>query len=148
MIVCLDVLFFYFFFFFFFYFFFFFFFVIIFVILIFFFFCFCFCFCFCFFVFVFVFFIIIITFLLRRQYSHTNRYGAGLHSRRLLEAMQFATVPVFIIDGYVPPFASLLDWAQFSISIHPTDVSTLPSIIDAMSEESRYVVRPSKFLSQ
>jgi hypothetical protein len=62
--------------------------------------------------------------------------------------MQFATVPVFIIDGYVPPFASLLDWAQFSISIHPTDVSTLPRIIDAMSEETRYVVRPSKFLSQ
>lgn len=37
----------------------------------------------------------------------------------------------------VPPFASLLDWAQFSIALHPRDVHTLPALLDAIPERTR-----------
>ena len=58
--------------------------------------------------------------------------GAGLDSYRLTELMQYGCVPVIIADGYVPPFASLLDWRKFSINIGEGSVAMLPDILEAI----------------
>ena len=63
--------------------------------------------------------------------------GAGLDSYRLSEVMQYGCIPVIIADGYVPPFASLLDWRKFSIAVGEGSIETLPVILAAISTGAR-----------
>jgi hypothetical protein len=46
--------------------------------------------------------------------------------------MQFGSVPVFYGDGYVPPFAALLNWRKFSISIARKEIETTPDVLAAI----------------
>ena len=63
--------------------------------------------------------------------------GVGLDSYRLVEVMQFGCIPVIISNGYVPPFASALDWQLFSLSLAEPDIKTLPTILGAMPDAKR-----------
>jgi hypothetical protein len=63
--------------------------------------------------------------------------GAGLDSYRMAEVMQMACVPVLIANGYVPPFASLLDWSKFSLAVDNEKVSTIPAILATIDERKK-----------
>jgi|TARA_B110000208_G_scaffold27361_1_gene35796 hypothetical protein len=63
---------------------------------------------------------------------HAAPRGAGLDSYRMAEGMQFGSVPVFYGDGYVPPFAALLNWRKFSISIARKEIETTPDVLAAI----------------
>jgi hypothetical protein len=43
--------------------------------------------------------------------------GFGYDSIRLTEMMSAGSIPVILVDHYVPPFSDLLDWDEFSIRI-------------------------------
>jgi hypothetical protein len=43
--------------------------------------------------------------------------GFGYHSFRLTEAMGAGSIPVILVDHYVLPFQSILDWDAFSIRL-------------------------------
>ena len=65
-----------------------------------------------------------------------------LESAHMMEASLALSSPPFYCSSrlsftQVPPFASLLDWAQFSIALHPRDALTLPVLLDAIPESTR-----------
>jgi len=63
--------------------------------------------------------------------------GAGLHSYRLNEVMQYGAVAVLVTlhaDEYVPPFADTVDWAKFSFSFTVKDVPRLADVLERVSE--------------
>ena len=64
--------------------------------------------------------------------------GAGLDSYRLSELMQYGCIPVIISDGYVLPFASLLDWRKFSIAVPENAVATIPDILEAIDVAAQH----------
>lgn len=63
---------------------------------------------------------------------HAAPRGAGLDSYRMTEGMQFGSVPVFYGNGYVPPFAALLNWRKFSIGVAREDIESTLDVLEAI----------------
>ena len=62
--------------------------------------------------------------------------GAGLFSYRLTEIMQHGGIPVIVADGYVPPFASFLDWTKFSIGVAQAEIPDLEEMLLSIGEQA------------
>ena len=63
--------------------------------------------------------------------------GAGLDSYRLDELMQYGTIPVIISDGYVLPFASIIDWGKLSISVPEAKITQIEAILLSLDKHTR-----------
>jgi hypothetical protein len=55
--------------------------------------------------------------------------GAAPWSPRLVEYILLGCVPVFVSDTIVPPFATVLDWAKFSLWVSPREIPELPRLL-------------------
>ncbi len=58
-----------------------------------------------------------------------------MHSYRLTEAMRANAIPVIVADGYVLPFAELLDWSQMAIFVPESEWRAIPDILRAIPDE-------------
>ena len=72
--------------------------------------------------------------------------GFGYHSFRLTEALGSGSIPVILVDHYVLPYSSILDWDAFSIRIPEHRLAELPVILravpaDEIDRKQREVVR-------
>lgn len=65
--------------------------------------------------------------------------GWSAWSPRLFDAIVAGSIPVIISDDWVPPFAGILNYADFSIRVKEDEVDKLPEILAAISpqEEAR-----------
>jgi len=60
--------------------------------------------------------------------------GYGLSSFRLYETMQLNSVPVYIFDKKFTPFENILNWEEFCILIHESEISQLKEKLLNVSE--------------
>jgi hypothetical protein len=60
--------------------------------------------------------------------------GYGLSSFRLYETMQLNSVPVYIFNKRFTPFEDILDWKEFCILIHESEISQLKEKLLSISE--------------
>jgi len=61
--------------------------------------------------------------------------GYSYSSFRMSECMQFGSIPVYVYDVDWRPFKDLIDWDEFSISIHYSELSNLKSILKSIPED-------------
>ena len=65
--------------------------------------------------------------------------GTSPTSFRLYEALEAGSIPIYISDEYWVPFKDDLDWEKFCIFLHPNDIKSIPSMVDKLIEESKYL---------
>ena len=56
--------------------------------------------------------------------------GFSPWSPRLTEAVASGCVPAFLSPSLEPPFASVLDWSKFSVTLAPADVPRLRAVLE------------------
>jgi hypothetical protein len=61
--------------------------------------------------------------------------GYSYSSFRMSECMQFGSIPVYIYDTDWRPFKHVINWDEFSISIHYSQLSNLKTILKSIPEE-------------
>ena len=61
--------------------------------------------------------------------------GYGRSSFRLYEAIQLGSIPVFIYDVKWCPFEEDLDWNDFSVLIHESDIPNIDNILSGYSDD-------------
>ena len=61
--------------------------------------------------------------------------GYGKSSFRLYEVMQLGSIPVFIYDDKWVPFEDEIDWNDFSVLLHVSDLPRLDEILSSFSDE-------------
>ena len=67
--------------------------------------------------------------------------GRRLGSFRLLETLQAGCVPVVLADGWVLPFAELIDWTQAAVRVDERLLLQVTEIVRSYSQESVYLMR-------
>ena len=55
--------------------------------------------------------------------------GFGKTSFRLYEAMFYGAIPVYIYDDPWLPYTDILNWSEFSVQCHISDIGRLPDIL-------------------
>lgn len=60
--------------------------------------------------------------------------GVRLAQPSLLEALATNCIPVIVADNIVLPFAEILDWTFFSISLREADLHSIVSVLKAVSQ--------------
>ncbi|KAL5572609.1 hypothetical protein UlMin_022206 [Ulmus minor] len=75
-----------------------------------------------------------------REYMKSSKYcicarGYEVHTPRVVEAIYYECVPVFISDNYVPPFFEVLNWEEFSVFVQEKDIPNLRNILLSIPEE-------------
>jgi hypothetical protein len=60
--------------------------------------------------------------------------GYGRNSFRLYEAMQLGSIPVYIYDEDWRSFKEEINWDDFSVSIHYSQLQNIESILDSITE--------------
>lgn len=61
--------------------------------------------------------------------------GARLGQKALSDAMRSGCIPVFVSDGYIPPFEGNIDWKRASISVFEENLGDLIHILKSYSDE-------------
>lgn len=61
--------------------------------------------------------------------------GYSYSSFRMSECMQFGSIPVYIYDTDWRPFKHIVDWDEFSISIHYSELDNLKQILKSIPED-------------
>lgn len=61
--------------------------------------------------------------------------GYGKNSFRMYEAMQLGSIPVYIYDDDWRAFKDDLNWDEFSVSVHYSNIGQLDSILSKISKE-------------
>ncbi|MCL7048125.1 hypothetical protein MKW94_022891 [Papaver nudicaule] len=74
------------------------------------------------------------------QHMKSSKYcicarGYEVNSPRVVEAIFYECVPVFISDNYVPPFFEVLDWEAFAVFVAEDDIPKLKDILLAIPEK-------------
>jgi len=67
--------------------------------------------------------------------------GYGRTSFRFFELMQLGSIPVFVYDEPWFPYEDEIDWDEFSIRIHQSDIPYLGSILSSYTEEEVETMR-------
>ena len=62
--------------------------------------------------------------------------GYGKNSFRMYECMQLGSIPIYIYDDDWRPFKDILNWDDFSISIHYNQLDTLKSKLESLTEDN------------
>ncbi|KAI3977585.1 hypothetical protein MKX01_000498 [Papaver californicum] len=74
------------------------------------------------------------------QHMKSSKYcicarGYEVNSPRVVEAIFYECIPVFISDNYVPPFFEVLDWEAFAVFVAEDDIPKLKDILLAIPEK-------------
>jgi len=64
--------------------------------------------------------------------------GFGPTSFRLYEALEFNTIPIIISDELFLPYREILNWDEFSLIIHPDNISEIPFIIEELVNKNKH----------
>ncbi|KAM4087380.1 hypothetical protein ACJW30_10G174000 [Castanea mollissima] len=77
------------------------------------------------------------------QHMKSSKYcicakGYEVNSPRVVEAIFYECVPVFISDNFVPPFFEVLNWESFAVFVLEKDIPNLKSILLSIPEK-RYL---------
>lgn len=67
--------------------------------------------------------------------------GYGKNSFRMYECMQFGSIPVYIYDDDWRPFKEDVNWDDFSVSIHISNLQNIDKILSAISDEDQQQMR-------
>lgn len=70
-------------------------------------------------------------------YMHRSRFclcprGHEVASPRVVEAIHAGCIPVLVSDGYAPPFADVLRWESFSVSVPVADIPRLKEVLEGI----------------
>ncbi|KAM3208037.1 hypothetical protein ACQJBY_063000 [Aegilops geniculata] len=71
------------------------------------------------------------------DYMHRSRFclcpsGHEVASPRVVEAIHAGCIPVLVTDGYAPPFADVLRWESFSVSVPVADIPRLKEVLEGI----------------
>jgi hypothetical protein len=58
--------------------------------------------------------------------------GDALFSYRLLEVMRCGSIPVILSDGWLLPFAEIIEWSSCALVVPEAEVAALPGMLRAM----------------
>ena len=61
--------------------------------------------------------------------------GYGPTSFRLYEAMQLDAVPVYISDEFWTPWTNEIDWNEFCVMVHESDINTLYDRLNSITDD-------------
>lgn len=61
--------------------------------------------------------------------------GYEVNSPRIVESILADCVPVIVADGFILPFAHVLNWSAFSVRIAEADIPALKDILEAIPEK-------------
>ena len=60
--------------------------------------------------------------------------GYGATSYRMYEAIQLGSIPVYVSDKHLLPWANELDWSDFSVVVSEKQIAEIPNILKSFSE--------------
>jgi hypothetical protein len=61
--------------------------------------------------------------------------GYGRSSFRLYEVMQLGSIPVFVYDEKWTPFEDEIDWSEFSVLVHSSEMNRIDEILSSFTED-------------
>jgi len=64
--------------------------------------------------------------------------GYGPASFRMYETMQMGGIPIYVSDEFWLPFSDEIDWNRACVMVKDTDVDSIPSIVDKLTETGEY----------
>ncbi len=67
--------------------------------------------------------------------------GYGNTSYRLVEAMQYGAIPVYISDVFSLPYTDVIDWNKICIVVTPNEIEGLYERLNAITQQQIYEYR-------